>query len=194
VSWSLSRAIASDSLAMFVRRAMELALAVPVDARAADKHTQITAACAARGAEAGCSAGDASADADEGWITAGSLRAQRAAARNGAAVASAADVAPTTAAPPSQAEILFSTDISTGLPAAPAPASPLDLAAAAAELLDMGFDSDRVEVGPPDAGGSVCALPCRRNILQAALAACGSRAGAGDSGVVQAAVTWLMDN
>lgn len=129
---------------------MELALAVPADACAADKQTQITAASAACGAEAGYSAGDAPADADdEGWITAGSLRAQRAAARNGAAAAaSAALVAPTTAAPPSQAEILFSTDISTGVPSAPAPASPLDLAAAAAELLDMGFDSDRVKVGP----------------------------------------------
>jgi hypothetical protein len=128
---------------------MELALAVPADACAADKQTQITAASAACGAEAGYSAGDAPADADdEGWITAGSLRAQRAAARNGAAAASAAHVAPTTAAPPSQAEILFSTDISTGVPSAPALASPLDLAAAAAELLDMGFDSDRVKVGP----------------------------------------------
>ena len=125
---------------------MELALAVPADACAADKHTRITAASAATGAEAGYSAGDASADADdEGWITAGSLRAQRAAARNGAAAASAAAVAPTNAAPPSQAEILFSTDISTS---APAPASALDLAAAAAELLDMGFDSDRVQVPP----------------------------------------------
>ncbi len=142
---------ASHSLEMFVCRAMELALAVPADACAADKHTRITAASAATGAEAGYSAGDASADADdEGWITAGSLRAQRAAARNGAAAASAAAaaVAPTHAAPPSQAEILFSTDISTGLPAAPAPASALDLAAAAAELLDMGFDSDRVQVPP----------------------------------------------
>lgn len=140
---------ASHSLEMFVCRAMELALAVPADACAADKHTRITAASAATGAEAGYSAGDASADADdEGWITAGSLRAQRAAARNGAAAASAAAVAPTNAAPPSQAEILFSTDISTGLPAAPAPASALDLAAAAAELLDMGFDSDRVQVPP----------------------------------------------
>ena len=140
---------AGHSLEMFVCRAMELALAVPADACAADKHTRITAASAATGAEAGYSAGDASADADdEGWITAGSLRAQRAAARNGAAAASAAAVAPTNAAPPSQAEILFSTDISTGLPAAPAPASALDLAAAAAELLDMGFDSDRVQVPP----------------------------------------------
>lgn len=148
MSGSVSGADASDSLATCVCRAMELALAVPADACAADKQTQITAASAACGAEAGYSAGDAPADADdEGWITAGSLRAQRAAARNGAAAASAAHVAPTTAAPPSQAEILFSTDISTGVPAAPAPASPLDLAAAAAELLDMGFDSDRVKVG-----------------------------------------------
>ena len=146
MSGSLSGADASDSLATFVCRAMELALAVPADACAADKQARVTAAC---GAEAGYSAGDAPAEADdEGWITAGSLRAQRAAARNGAAAASAAHVAPTTAAPPSQAEILFSTDISTGVPAAPAPASPLDLAAAAAELLDRGIDSDRVKVGP----------------------------------------------
>jgi hypothetical protein len=121
---------------------MELALAAP-----ADESAHITAACAAGDAEAGDIAGNAPADADdEGWITAGSLRAQRAAARNGGVAASA------TVAPPSKAEILFSTDIST------APASPLDLAAATAELLAMGFDSERVEVGVPYA----CMFQCTR--------------------------------
>ncbi len=127
---------------------MELALAAP-----ADESAHITAACPAGNAEAGDIAGNAPADADdEGWITAGSLRAQRAAARNGGVAASA------TVAPPSKAEILFSTDISTGLPAVPAPASPLDLAAATADLLAMGFDSERVEVGVPYA----CMFQCTR--------------------------------
>ena len=127
---------------------MELALAVPADAAPAEALAQIAAASAASDGGAGY-AGASQPDADdEGWITVGTLRANRAAAaKGGGGSASASTQA---AAPPTQAEILFSTDISTGLPMpGPEPAHPLDAAtaaAAAAELLDMGFDSDRVQV------------------------------------------------
>ena len=131
---------------------MELALAVPADAAPAEAQSQMAtaaAAAAAVGDDAGYSAGDAPPDADdEGWITVGKIRAQRAAAGSGGGGAARAHVSSAIVAAPTQAEILFSTDISTGLPAAESTSS-LDAAtaaAAAAELLDMGFDSDRVQV------------------------------------------------
>jgi hypothetical protein len=126
---------------------MELALAVPDGTAQPDIQAQMVAASADSGGDVAGAAPPA-AD-DEGWITAGSLRAQRA-ARRGGEVARAGVATAATADAPSQAEILFATDISTGLPAAGGePSSSLDpaaAAAAAAELLDMGFESDRVQV------------------------------------------------
>jgi hypothetical protein len=186
---------------------MELALAVPADAAPAEALAQIAAASAASDGGAG-SAGASQPDADdEGWITVGTIRANRMAAAKGGG--GSANTCTQAAAPPTQAEILFSTDISTGLPIpGPEPAPPLDAAAAAAaaaELLDMGFDSDRVQVSSRARVDHMHSLPAAviffirhqharlSETRQVALAACGSRMGSGDA-VIQAAVAWLMDN
>jgi hypothetical protein len=121
---------------------MELALAVPVGTAQTDAQAQMVAASAACGEDVSCNSGDAPPVADEsGWITAASLRAQRAARRSG--VGLSADVI-TRTDQPTQAEILFSSDISTGIAACPL--DPAAAAAAAAELLEMGFGSDQVKV------------------------------------------------
>ena len=115
-----------------VYRAMELALAAPADAASADKQACSADAVAVNGGDAGAAADD------DGWITVGSLRAQRGAAGSSPTV-------------PSQAEALFSMDIATVVPvsASSEPGCSLDPAAAAAaasELMDMGFEGDRVQV------------------------------------------------
>lgn len=128
-------------------RAMELALAVPVGTALPDIKAQIVAASAADGEGApNCIDADPPVADEEGWVTAASLRAQRAARRGGVGVSG--DAA-TSAAAPTQSEIFCSTDTSTGLAAVLEQACPLDPAAAAVaavELLDMGFDIDRAKV------------------------------------------------